>query len=316
VDNGEARCDCDSGYLAEALTCVPLVVDQCEGEDCSGHGTCVESQGEPSCNCDQGYLTVGLSCIEDGERHLVNAEWSFDDDFEGAEDTTFWGDDAWVEFGVPCTRDPAHTSNVLRFRYLNREDFGSDHSWSEQRFHIPIDAVQLEISYDLFVPGNYVHSPGNQKSVVVWSGPYGTSNANISIKTENWPTDNGATPSVHIGVDGTDYGHSTIPADPLMLIDGYGQWQRIHVYVELAEGPGDFGIFELRRDGVLITGTHHPDVEPSWTGTPVPELISYATRGNFLDQGYLLGWANGGFAEETVFCIDNFSIRANSVIQP
>ena len=31
-----------------------------------------------------------------------------------------------------------------------------------------------------------------------------------------------------------------------------------------------------------------------------------------MDQGYLLGWANGGFAEDTTFCVADFRIRANN----
>jgi hypothetical protein len=219
-----------------------------------------------------------------------------------------------MSYGVPCESDPTHDGDVLYFRYMDRETFGSNHSWSEQRFRLPINARQLEISYDLFVPANYMHSSGNQKSIVVWSGNYGTSNANISIKTENWPVDHGATPSVHIGVDGTDYGHNMLSSDSRMLADGYGKWQRVHFYVELAESEGNFGRFALHKDGWFITGTHHPDVAAGYTSTPPSELISYSTRGNFIDQGYLLGWANGGFSEKTYFCIDNFSIKANSVI--
>ena len=38
----------------------------CEGQTCSGHGTCVASGDLPTCSCDAGYHPEGLTCVEDG----------------------------------------------------------------------------------------------------------------------------------------------------------------------------------------------------------------------------------------------------------
>ena len=36
---------------------------ECEGETCSGHGTCMVERDEPFCLCDEGYAAVELECL-------------------------------------------------------------------------------------------------------------------------------------------------------------------------------------------------------------------------------------------------------------
>ena len=256
---------------------------------------------------------IGTNPASAGQQTIANPEWSFQDDFEGTEDTVFWGSEAYTTYGANCSGDSSASGKSLLLTYQNNvPEFGN--SWAEKRFNIPVNAQQLEISYDLFVPANYQRAPKNHKNIVLWSGNYGKSAANISISSVNWPAPDGGSPSVYIGVDGRNYAHSTISSQPLMLENAQGSWQRVHIYVELAEREGDFGVFEIHRNGELLTGTSHPNINPSWGQPPVDEHIEYSSRGNFIDQGYLMGWANGGFSETTVFCIDDFTINANTRI--
>jgi hypothetical protein len=37
--------------------------DPCQGQNCSGHGTCVSKNGAAACSCDPGYFPNGLACI-------------------------------------------------------------------------------------------------------------------------------------------------------------------------------------------------------------------------------------------------------------
>ncbi len=60
-----AKCECDSGYHAEGLSCVEDgTVGPCYGIECSGHGLCVDVAGSPVCQCDSDYHAEGLSCVE------------------------------------------------------------------------------------------------------------------------------------------------------------------------------------------------------------------------------------------------------------
>ncbi|EAW30009.1 hypothetical protein GP2143_01150 [marine gamma proteobacterium HTCC2143] len=259
-------------------------------------------------------LSLSVGCVSAAEKTIESPDWSFQDDFEGSQDTNFWGSQTSTTHGISCSSDPRASGNSLLLTYIPGVP-DSSNGWAEKRFHIPVKAQQFEISYRQFVPANYQRAPGNHKNFVLWSGPYGKSASNISISSENWPTSDGATPSVYIGVDGNNYAHSRISDEPLMLENAQGNWQNVHIYVELAEREGDFGVFEIHRNGEFLTGTSHPDIKPAWQQPPVDEHIEYSSRGNYIDQGYLMGWANGGFAETTIFCIDDFIIKANTTIR-
>ncbi len=65
VVDGQAQCDCETGYHSDGLSCIEDTGDPCEGVDCSGHGTCSVVEGEAQCDCESGYHPDGLACIED-----------------------------------------------------------------------------------------------------------------------------------------------------------------------------------------------------------------------------------------------------------
>jgi|GEM_PF-1767136 hypothetical protein len=247
------------------------------------------------------------------ESTIDEPTWSFTDDFEGSVDNTFWaGAGVWVTYGAD---DPTKPGNkVMAMKYVPNSE-GQGDSWTEYDFHLGIQAVQVEIRYDLYVPPNYQHIENNHKVFALWSGTYGKAKANISVSSEAWGKSGGATPSVYVGVDGNNYGHAMLSDSPLIWNDGEGRWIEIHIFFELAENPSDTGRLEISKNGSIITATHHRDLTKPYTGAPEGEnLIQYSTKGNFIDQGTILGWANGapegGFKSDTVFLIDNFSIKA------
>ncbi len=258
------------------------------------------------------FLFVSAPAAE-GQLRIVDAEWSLSDDFESSKDEKFWARGVSVVHGAESEHGK---SKVLQFTY-EKDKPEAGHGWSEQRFAIPIKAQQLEISYKLYVPANYKNSGKNHKSFVLWSGTYGKSRANVSVSSENWGVAGGATPSIYIGVNKKNYGHTRVKGNPLMLKDGKAEWIDVHIYLELAKKPGAFGRFEIHRNGTLITGNHHTqladDKAKSWRPKAAEQIV-YSTLGNFIDQGYLLGWMNGGVSEKTVFLIDDFQIKANSKV--
>lgn len=254
-----------------------------------------------------------LSQAAISEVHIENPEWSLQDDFEGSENKEFWIPGREVYHGAACTSAPGYKGKVLKFNY-EKDNPEPNHGWSEKRFKLPINARQIEISYKLYVPPNYVHAPGNHKNFVLWSGDYG-SKGNIFVSSESWPVSGGVRPSMNIMADGRNYGHSRVPNGPKMYVDRQGNWQNMHIYIELAKNENDVGLMEVHRNGALVIGTQYPNIERGYTAAPpVNEQLHFSTRGNYLDRGYLLGWVNGGFQETTVFCLDDFSIKASSQI--
>ncbi|VAW35473.1 hypothetical protein MNBD_GAMMA01-559, partial [hydrothermal vent metagenome] len=261
---------------------------------------------------------------------LVDPEWEFFDDFEGARDNTFWvGNGIGANYGVDR---PDATSRVLEMVYIPNSE-GSGDSWSEYDFNLvsngtSMQAVQVEVSFKMFTPADYVPIEDNHKFFYLFSGNYGNSVANIVVNSEAWGNGSVALPSINPGIDQINYGHSWNMDQMPVFETGNGEWSTYQIFLELATDATDYGFYEIYKDGILLTATYAPNLNDwGWTGVGNPnfngnELIKYATSvinngGNFIDQGTLLGWANGdpngGFLVDTKFLIDDFRIRANSV---
>ena len=84
---------------------------------------------------------------------IDNPEWMYSDDFEGGEDTIFWSSGAYADYGAVCSSDPDAQGKALVFNY-SPDTPEADNSWSEKRFKLPLQAAQLEISFDQYVPSN------------------------------------------------------------------------------------------------------------------------------------------------------------------
>jgi hypothetical protein len=245
------------------------------------------------------------------ETHLISPEWEFSDDFEGTEDKSFWGNPTYAYYGEVCPGNDKFGKSLV-FTYL--KDTPASASWSEKRFKIPLNAVQLEFSYDLYTPSNFVRPNRNHKNFYIWSGKYGLFNSNTAVASENWPIDGGSTPSIYLGVDGNNFGHTMSTKEPLMLKNHAGTWNRIHVFIELAKKEGAYGRVEISKDNNYLNGNKHP-FATSDSSVELSKHFEYSSRGNYLDQGYLMGWSNESYLEETDFCIDNFTMKGNSTFK-
>src|SRR5690606_36314656 len=91
---------------------------------------------------------------------------------------------------------------------------------------------------------------------------------------------------------------------------------RIHVYIELAKEPGDYGRIEVFSDGKLLTGTSHPDLVPRDYAPVGNKQLKYTSSGNYIDQGYLLGWMDHKKSgRETMHLgVDNFKIKVRTAV--
>ncbi len=270
---------------------------------------------------------------------LASPEWEFFDDFEGAIDNSFWicGMNGAAEKVLHGVDRLEATSKVLEMKYYaagtDPHTIAPGDSWTECDFGltsngISIQAVQVEVSFKIFTPANYVPVELNHKFFMLWSGNYGGSVANIAVNSEAWGNESVALPSINPGIDQVNYGHSWNMDQLPVWETGSGEWSSYQIFLELATEEGDYGLYEIFKDNVLLTATYAPNLNNwGWTGNGNPdfngnELIKYASStinngGNFIDQGTLLGWANGapggGFQEDTKFLIDDFRIRANAV---
>jgi len=87
---GAARCECEAGYQAVGLACVPDT-DDCTGQTCSGHGTCRVWPSGPVCACDPGHTpstAAGLDCVPTSQV-CVGGPIDYDIDVDGTNDAWF-----------------------------------------------------------------------------------------------------------------------------------------------------------------------------------------------------------------------------------
>ncbi|MBW1878536.1 MAG: hypothetical protein JRJ84_09250, partial [Deltaproteobacteria bacterium] len=78
----------------------------CEGENCSGHGTCLEVGGEAECDCEDGYDPDGLSCVLDPCYEIDCSDHGDCIDNAGIAECDC--DDGYDPDGLDCIEDPCY----------------------------------------------------------------------------------------------------------------------------------------------------------------------------------------------------------------
>lgn len=197
-------------------------------------------------------------------------------------------------------------SYSLRFHYPASAD-GKD-SHAEQRFLIPQGASEVTFEYDLYVPRNFHHreqeTSENNKFMFLWSGKYGTVASDQSVGFEYWPAFLEGGPrdesvlSHHLGPGQTDWRHKTPTRKPVFSAADRGKWVNFQIYVKFSSESGRDGRLTVTKNGSTLFD--------------VQNIANYSSSGNFIDQGYLLGWSNSGFDEDTYFYLDNFKVTVGT----
>jgi hypothetical protein len=190
--------------------------------------------------------------------------------------------------------------------------FGSD-SFSEQRFDMGRYINEVWMDYMLYVPANFVHrkdEPSNNKFFMLWRDIYsdvagGTQQFGMEFYYRN-ATSSFARPTARIQSHGliSTIAGSAGPAlvGPFAPIKP-GQWShiRLHMRGSSAYGISD-GIYKYWVNGQLIESFIN---QPYYNTKTTPTDVMFR-------NGYLLGWANSGYAEETVFNIDDVKFYDNN----
>lgn len=213
----------------------------------------------------------------------------------------------------------------LKFRFPAVGSEGNKYSDAEQRFKLGGHYPELWIKYDLYIPQNYYHrnSGGpttyNNKFLMLWAGSYQPDNREGPlIGAHYWPRSDGssnvnafasATVNGKIVFNGKHWNCSACGsgdgADSNGITkDDLGHWMTIVLHVKYASKSNNDGVYELwktnwRGETNKLFNIH----DGPWYAT-MPNSTQ-AARG--FDQGYLLGWANSGFVNETVLYIDNIT---------
>jgi hypothetical protein len=190
---------------------------------------------------------------------------------------------------MPVSDERSHSgSYALKFAFGPNAP-GED-AFKEQRFDTGRDSPEVWIEYMMYVPDNWEirsgEAPANNKLFSIWANSYSrTGDIQAVFEYEGF---DGGESDIRVlcmsgpGCDnGTKYTHVL---DTTMR----GEWIRIRVHVK--SGPA--GIVEFWRDDTLVYARYD-------------YLMEFAGGNNFWRIGYILGWANSGFDEQTVFYVDS-----------
>jgi hypothetical protein len=225
-----------------------------------------------------------------------------------------WTDPAYVS----VSNERAYSGNyALKFEY-GAAGFGED-GWSEQRFDMGRYVSDVTIEYRLFVPANFKHRlddrATNNKLLMLWRDKYGSLTGTWQIGWEYLRGTDDLTSKARFMssrwdceyvTDGCEWPNPE-PQSGFPIIGGtnglrIGEWNKVRFRAKSASsGTSQDGVATLWINDVMVftysLGRFHN------SDKSVTDAV--------LRNGYLMGWANSGFTERTVFYVDDVKFYAN-----
>jgi len=194
--------------------------------------------------------------------------------------------------------------HALRFRYPAGE------AWSEQRFRLGRGYPELWIGFWLRVPKNFVHgnkNPSNNKFFALWMDGYSQHGKGPTIVWNFWRQEDGS--SRFTFSHSARKSHHGRADDFLVPRRDQGRWMQIVLYARMSSSP-------QASDG-------EARIWRRWKGedkfTMISETVGHGfhppERGpNGWAAGYILGWANAAYAEDTEWLLDAFTVSEKSLL--
>ena len=192
-------------------------------------------------------------------------------------------------------------SKSLKFFFKGNSSLDDD-AFAEQRFNLGSNRQEVFIRYYIYFPSNYsirnVDGGENNKLLRLWGNDYNNSNkVGMSIEPTmkpyfegsiiHWDGTYGCSGDTGVGKNQEDYKLN------FQLNDSYKErWVCFEFHIRQDSGAGN-GILRMYVDGVLV----NDNTNISWQGAP-------CSPGYFLN-GYLMGWSNSGFNQDTAVYIDD-----------
>jgi hypothetical protein len=258
----------------------------------------------------------------------------FEDSFESGdfsatnEDGFRWTDNAWTSIvtsteevagvpGVPLTKAIARTfpggdwtphtgEHSLRFRYAAGEPM------SEQRFDFGEAYSDIWISFWIRVPINFAYGPdGNpNKLFALWMDGYSQGGDGSTVWLSMWRS---GTSDAALGftysIGGFTSSTQFQQIKPFITTGNAGQWMELVLHLKAETTPGSSnGIIQTFRrwEGENnFTIIHNTDVAPLKISSNGP---------NGFKSGYILGWANATYEENTEWLVDDFKLSNTPLV--
>ncbi len=225
----------------------------------------------------------------------------FDDDFSSGDLLHTNGDARWTSKKEITVVENAGNF-AANFRYVGSSDLSAD-AFAELRFDLGAVYPELWLQYDLYIPAHYYHrdaeSSDNNKMLRIWHTEYGDEE---KVGFSAWQNGNGfSTATADWRKIGQGIGPKGDRVDDFISSDDLGKWMSLKVYAKAATANTP-GTFKLWKNGELVMNN-------------VDLLENYAAdEKHGYRKGYLLGWSNSGFNEETHLLIDNVVFLENDSV--
>jgi hypothetical protein len=207
-------------------------------------------------------------------------------------------------------------------------------SWAEQRYSVNTSALgtkgltEIWLQYDIFIPTNYYHRDlepnssnwvgGGEKLIAMFADEYSGNNPtlilglNMMRRTYDTGTPNtwnqgGSYQSGSFSVlrNGARDWYQMWPDQNKPVVDvkvDLGTWQRRTIHVVMpTSATSNNGVVEFWVKRANGTVSKIIDVHDGWF---------YGGAQNYINGGYLLGWSNTGFDNDTYFLIDNVIVAS------
>lgn len=228
----------------------------------------------------------------------------FFDSFESGDlnnPTTTTGGSWTNSVNVSVSNDRAYTG-TYSLRFVFGPNAPDEDTWSEQRFALGTNLQEIWLEYYIYIPTNYFHrdAPGtdNNKWMWLWGDVYSATNTHGA---STWPTGNGDSDLF------ADYGKNEGPVGP-----AYGDSPVVYNFITDAE-RGQWNHFRWHSKMATTADSEDGLMEIWWNGVLVAQDLSmdiFSSTANYINEGYLLGYSNSGFTDQTLIYIDDFAVYA------
>ncbi|MDO3722413.1 hypothetical protein QVZ43_11830 [Marinobacter sp. chi1] len=205
---------------------------------------------------------------------------------------------------------PKHGEHSLRFEYPPGK------AWSEQRFKLGGAYRDIWFQYWVRVPVNYFHgqeSPTNNKFFSLWMDGYSSKGEGPSIAWEFWGDQDGSSRiAFHYSAGGYTIMGTHQQMKPFISVPrDRGRWMEVTLHVKAASSSS-------ANDGIIEFWRRWEDQSPSdrqlLHRTTNADIAAPPGGPNGWAAGYLMGWANAEYSEQTDWLIDYLTISTESLI--
>jgi hypothetical protein len=199
------------------------------------------------------------------------------------------------------TENPRTGTHSLRFRFPPADPGKSDQN-AQQSFALGRDLTELWVEYYLWVPNNFVlRGPPdwgnyNNKFIALWNNSYDGAGSITALAEFGRDNDDSSTSRMVSSseTDGSIRGKDAYHTPNFVSKAKAGKWTQVRVHYKMSSGLDQPGIWKCWMDGELV-----------WRNRS--DWAFFRTGGeNYIRQGYLLGAANTGYTDETIFYMDDF----------